>query len=398
MVEKYFGPEMKERWGTSFKEFTDSGGYIKHTLQPLDEIHLHSNLDFELEKNGDVRYIYIFASAAFFILLVACINYMNLTTARSTRRMKEIAVRKVVGSNKALLFKQFLSESVLLSLIAGVSAVILTELMLPFFENLSGKHLELNYFSNPIVIPFLTVTVILVGILSGIYPAFFLAKFKPAVIIKGSDTKGEKSSSLRNVFVTIQIAVSIILIISAFVVSKQLKYILERDLGFEAENMLVIKNAARGLGQNWDAFKNDILQNPDITHVEGASSTIGEIFSSEVFYPEGKTAEEGVYFWRMYTWYDLQKTMQFDIVNGRFFSPDYSTDLKAVIINETGAKELRWDDPLGKQISMVDDETYTIVGIVKDFHFHSLYKHIEPLAIILDKRGARLMLIKIRGV
>jgi putative ABC transport system permease protein len=397
MVKKYYGPEMEERWKTSFEEFTASGDYIELFLQPISDIHLQSNLDFELEKNGDVRYVYIFASAAFFILLVACINYMNLETARSARRIKEIAIRKVVGSRKFLLVRQFLGESVLLSLISGVAAVILTETLLPFFENLSGKHLELNYFGNPLVIPLLLFTMIFIGILAGIYPAFFLAKFKPAAIMKGSPTKGVKNNFLRNVFVTIQIAISIILIISTFVVSQQLKYVLERDLGFEEENLLVIKDASSGLMQNRDAFKNDLLQNPDIIHVEEASSILGEIFSSEVFYPEGKTAQDGIYFWRLYSGYDLQELMQIEIVKGRFFSREFSTDSISIVINETGAKELGWEDPIGKQISMVNRINYNIVGVVKDFHFHSLYKKIEPIAIILDNRGFGLTLIRIRG-
>jgi putative ABC transport system permease protein len=396
MVKKYFAPEMKETWGTTLEGFTASGGYIKHILQPLGKIHLHSNMDFELEKNGDIRYIYIFAAAAFFILLIACINYINLTTARSDRRMKEIAVRKVVGSHKALLIRQFLSESVFLSIISGAVAVALTEFLLPVFKDLSGKHLELNYLSNPLVLPLLIITMILVGVLAGIYPAFFLSKFKPAAIFKGSFIKGVKKSSLRNVFVTIQITVSIILIISTFVVSQQLKYISTRDLGFEEKNMLVINNVGRGLGGNWDAFKNDLLQYPDITHVEGVSSTIGEVFSAEVFYPEDKTALEGLYFWRMYTAYDLKETMQLEVVKGRFFSEKFSTDSEAVIINETGAKELGWKNPIGKQISMADSADYTIIGVVKDFHFHSLYKNIEPLAIMLDERGPFMMLARIR--
>jgi putative ABC transport system permease protein len=397
MVKKYFEPEMKELWGTTLEEFTASGGYIRHILQPLGKIHLHSNMDFELEKNGDVRYIYIFTAAALFILLIACINYVNLTTARSDRRMKEIAIRKVVGSHKSLLVRQFLSESVFLSFISGATAVALTELLLPVFNNLSGKHLKLDYFFNPLVLPLLIFTVLLVGVLSGIYPAFFLAKFKPATIFKGSFIKGVTKSSLRNVFVTIQISVSIILIISTFVVSQQLKYISTRDLGFEEKNMLAIDNAARGLGGNWDAFKNDLLKYSDITHVGGASSIIGEVFSAEVFYPEGRTAQEGLYFWRMYTAYDLQETIQLEVVKGRFFSEKFSTDSEAIIINETGAKELGWKDPIGKQISMVDSADYTIIGVVKDFHFHSLYKNIEPLAIILDERRTFMMLVKFRG-
>jgi putative ABC transport system permease protein len=397
MVKKYFEPEMKEIWGTTLEEFTASGGYIRHILQPLGRIHLHSNMDFELEKNGDIRYVYIFTAAAFFILLIACINYMNLTTARSDRRMKEIAVRKVIGSHKSLLVRQFLSESVFISFISGAAAVALTELLLPVFKNLSGKHLELDYFYNPLVLPLLVFTVLLVGVLAGIYPAFFLAKFKPVAIFKGSFIKGVKKSSLRNVFVTIQIAVSIILIISTFVVSQQLKYMSTIDLGFEKKNMLAIDNAARGLGGNWDAFKNDLLKYPHITHVEGVSSTIGEVFSAEVFYPEGKTAQEGLYFWRMYTAYDLQETMQLEVVKGRFFSKEFSTDSEAIIINETGAKELGWKDPIGKRISMVDSADYTIIGVVKDFHFHSLYKNIEPLAIILDKRYSFMMLVRFRG-
>jgi putative ABC transport system permease protein len=397
MVKRYFAPEMEKRWETSYEEFTASGGYIKHSLQPLSKIHLHSNLDFELEKNGDIRYIYIFGAAAFFILLVACINYMNLTTARSARRMKEIGVRKVIGSHKSLLVRQFLTESVFLSFISGAAAVALTELLLPFFKNLSGKHLELNYFSNPQVLPLLIFTVIFSGLLAGIYPAFFLAKFRPAVIFRGSVIKGVKKSSLRNVFVAVQIAVSIILIISTFVVSQQLKYIATRDLGFEKKNLLVIKNAGRGLRENWDVFKNDLLQHPDITHVEGTSSALGDILSSEVFYPEGKTAQEGIYFWRMYTAYDLQETMQFEVIKGRFFSKEFSTDSEAVVINEKGAKELGWEDPIGKRISMVDSANYNIIGVVKDFHFHSLYKNIEPLAIILDENRAFMMLARFRG-
>ncbi|MFC1492507.1 ABC transporter permease [candidate division KSB1 bacterium] len=397
MVKKYYGPEMKERWGTSFEEFSASGGYIKLSLQPLSYIHLNSNLDFELEQNGDIRYIYIFSISALFILMIACINYMNLVTAKSAGRMKEIAVRKVVGSHKSLLIKQFLTESVLFSFISGVAAVILIELLIPFFNNLSGKQLELGYFNNPLVILLLTLTMIIIGILAGIYPAFFLSAFKPVAIIKGTFIKGVKNSYLKNAFVSIRMAISIILIICTLVVSQQLKYIFERDLGFEEENLLVISNAARSLGQNWDAFKNDILQDPDIVHVGGASSVLGEILSSEVFYPEGKTAQDGVYFWRLFTEYDLKETMQMEIVKGRYFSKEFSTDTESIVINETGAERLGWANPIGKQISMANNIDFTIVGVVKDFHFHSLYKKIEPLAIILVNGSPNLMLIRAGG-
>ncbi|MCP4726522.1 MAG: FtsX-like permease family protein [bacterium] len=394
MVKKYYGPEMKDRWNTSYEEFTASGGYIRLSLQPLSYVHLNSNLDFELEQNGDVRYIYIFLVSALFILLIACINYMNLVTAKSAGRMKEIAVRKVVGSHKSLLIKQFLTESVLFSLISGVSAVILIELLIPYFNNLSGKQLELGYFSNPFVILLLALTMIIIGILAGIYPALFLSAFKPVSLFKGTLTRGIKSSSLRNTFVSIQMATSIILIICTLVVSQQLKYILERDLGFKKENLLVISNASRSLGENWDAFKNDVLQNPDIIHVGGSSSVLGEILSSEVFYPEGKTAQDGIYFWRLFTDHEILETMQMEVINGRFFSQEFSTDSRAVVINETGAERLGWADPIGKQISMVNNVNLTIVGVVKDFHFHSLYKEIEPLAIILNGRTPNLMLIR----
>ncbi|MFC1725957.1 ABC transporter permease, partial [candidate division KSB1 bacterium] len=397
MVRKYFAPEMQERWKTSFEEFTASGGFFKHSLQKLDDIHLHSNLDFELEKNGDIKYIYIFSSAAFIILLVACINFVNLTTAISTYRMKEIAVRKVVGSYKALLVKQFLIESILLSSISGVTAVILAEFFLPFFNNFSGKSLELDFFGNPLVLTLLILTVAIIGILAGIYPAFFLAAFKPGFLLKGSPVKGKKSSSFKKGFVTIQLVMSIILIISTLVVKKQLRYIFERDLGFEEKNVLVIKNATRGLGQNLEAFKNDLLQYPNIVNAASASSTLGEVFSFEVFYPEGKTAQEGINFWRLFTGYDLKVTMQLEIIKGRFFSREFSTDSISVVINETAAKRLGWEDPVGKRISMANRINYNIIGVVKDFHYHSLYKQIEPIAILLDDRRSNFMLIRTSG-
>ncbi|MFC1724408.1 ABC transporter permease [candidate division KSB1 bacterium] len=397
MVRKYFAPEMEERWKTSYKEFTDSGGYIKHSLQRLDDIYLRSNMDFELEQNSDIKYIHIFLSAAFFIMLVACINYVNLSTAVSTGRMKEIAVRKVVGSYKILLIKQFLTESLLLSLISGTAAAVLAWFLLPVFNDFSGKHLELNFFGNPLAVISLVLAVTVSGVLAGIYPAFFLTTINPVSLLKGSYVKGIKKSSLKKGYVTIQLAITIILIISTLVVTQQLKYILERDLGFDEKNILVINNASGGLERNFDAFKNDLIQYTNIINAAGASSTAGRVFSSEVFYPEDKTAQEGIYFFRLGGGYELLETMKLDIIQGRYFSRDFSTDSLSIVINETAAKRLGWENPVGKRISMANIIDYNIIGVVKDFNYHSLYKHIEPIAIMLNENFNYLMLIRIDG-
>jgi len=283
-AEKYAGPQLQELLGITFEEAKNRGYVYEFILQPLLGIHLNSHLDYEIEPNSDIKYVYIFSIIAVFILLIACINFMNLATARSSTRSKEVGVRKVLGSSKSKLIKQFLTESIILTFFALLAAVALVESFLPAFSNLAGKDLRTNYFNNFFTIPALIFTVFIVGIIAGGYPAFFLSSFQPVKVLEGALSKG-KGSMLRNGLVIFQFAVTIVLFICTLIVFNQMKFIQEKNLGFTKEHVLVVQRAW-ALESHSQSFKDELLRNPDIISASNTESLPGKLFGQSVFRPE----------------------------------------------------------------------------------------------------------------
>jgi putative ABC transport system permease protein len=402
MVEKYMGPQILKEMGMSLSQFRTKGNTLGFALQPLTDIHLRGDSTSELEAGGDVRYVYIFGAIALFMLAVACINFINLSTASASKRAKEVGVRKVIGSGKLDLIKQFLLESVLLSLFALLVSFVFVQLALPVFNDLSGKNLT---FGNDIK-PFVAFVLlgILVGIVSGIYPAFFLSSFKPITVLKGRPGTSTKSFGLRSSLVVFQFFISVCLIVGTIVVYQQMKYIQNKKLGYDKEQLLVLPNSY-ALGKNEQFFKEQLLKDPRVVNATiSAYKPAGPSNNNNALaYAEGKdnqimkTLEYHV---------DEQyvPTLEMQMAAGRNFSKEFVTDSSAMIINETAAKAFGWrTNPIGQRITRQNSErgkdfTYTVIGVVKDFNFKSLHEPVTPLLIILKPESGLIIKIKTADV
>ena len=390
MVEKYAGPQVEEILGITIDQFFASGGKFEFHLQALTDIHLHSHLNYEIEPNGDITYVYAFSIIAFLILLIACINFMNLATARSAGRAKEVGVRKVLGSNRRQLTLQFLMESMLLSLIALGVALVLAVALLPVFNTLSGKALESNY-GDGVMLSGLIGLAVLVGLLAGSYPAFFLASFRIVNVLKGQGQAGLKSSKLRSGLVVFQFVISIVLMIGTAMVYRQVDFVQSKHLGFEKEHVIVLERFD-ALGPQQEAFKQQLVQHPNVVAVAGANTLPGRTFGDTSFFVEGAPPDQLRNIRVLMTDFDLLETLNLDLIDGRFFSHDFSTDSSAVILNEAAVKEFGFAEAeaVGKRLVSPgfgdEEEQYiSIIGVVKDFHFQSLHDTIRPLGLFIGR-------------
>jgi putative ABC transport system permease protein len=384
MIRKYLVPRVLDGMGISYDEFLSKGNSIRFLLQPLIGIHLHSHLEGELEANTDVKYIYIFSIIALFILIIACINFMNLATARFAERSKEVGIRKVLGSIRSQLVGQFLVESIMLSFFAVLLAIFLIECTLPFFNNFTGKQLDLRYLSNWFVLPAFICTTLFVGIVAGSYPAFFLASFKPIKVLKGplNEKIFSRTPFLRNILVVFQFSISIILLVGTFVVSSQMEYVRDKELGFTKNNVVVI-TGAEVIGQQREAFKNELLQDSNVFCASASFHIPGKAFSSYSFEPEGVPGDAGnIYQLKVcQSDFDYVRTLKLKMAEGRFFSCNHPNDANSIIINESAARRFGWKDPVGKRISS-GNRHFTVIGVIKNFHFESLHQEIRPLVIL----------------
>ncbi|MGD2088859.1 MAG: ABC transporter permease [Candidatus Aminicenantes bacterium] len=366
------------------------------SLQPLTRIHLYSKSILGMGGDGDVRYIYIFSLIAVFVLLIACINFMNLTTARSGKRAQEVGMRKVTGARRKDLILQFFSESVFFSLAALLMALVLVKLLLPAFNILAGKQLTLDFAKDTTMILWLAAIALFTGIISGIYPALVLSSHQPAVILKGAKTQGKSGAKLRKTLVVTQFTLSIILIISTLLVSHQVNYMRNQDLGFEKEHLVYV-NLPGSLIRKYEAIKNEFLANPDIVEVTTASDLPTRVrISTHGANWEGKNPDEMVEIKILYTDHDYLKTLELKTVDGRFFSKDFSTDAKeAFILNESAIKAMGITSPVGKKFEF--DRKGSIVGVVKDFHFTSLHHTIQPLMMMISPEKFTHFIIRIKS-
>ena len=389
-IEKYVLPFAKTFIHiNSMDEFRKAGNKLEYSLIPLTRIHLYSDRSFELSAGGNVQYVYIFSAVALFILLIACINFMNLTTARSANRAREVGIRKVLGTERKNLITQFLTESTLMSILSLLIALAVAGLVLPLFNNVSNKSMHLSSLFSSLILPVLIVLPFVVGLIAGSYPAFFLSAFKPIEVLKGRLKLGTKSGGLRSILVVLQFTTSIMLIIGTIVIYKQLNYIQTKDLGYNKNQVLII-NDAYALNDNVTPFKNAVLQ---MNGVNGATIsgflpvTSSSRNDNSYFKSPTMDAKDGM---DMQAWrvdYDYIKVMGMQVMKGRNFSRDFGSDSSGVIINETAAKLLAYDNPLGEKLygpgPNNQPTAYTIIGVVKNFNFESLRQNIGPLGFFL---------------
>ncbi|MVM37633.1 FtsX-like permease family protein [Spirosoma sp. HMF3257] len=388
LVRKHIGTEIQQLFGISLDEFYRKGDELGFVFQPITDIHLHSDLESEVEPNSDVKYIYIFSIIAVFILLVACINFMNLSTAGSAGRAKEVGIRKVLGSIQQQLIWQFLSESVLVTFMALLVAIGMVALVLPSYNQLSDKQFGITSLLTGWMLPGILLSCLLIGLLAGSYPAFFLSAFKPVSVLKGQIRAGFRSGWLRNTLVTTQFVVSIGMIIGTLVVYRQLHFIQNKKVGFDKDQVLVLHDSYT-LGAKGKAFRDELAKLSQVVNATqagylpaGASNN-----ANDGFQPDGGSDQSTIY--REKTYYideNYLPTLGIHLAQGRNFSKAFPSDSAAVLINEAAAKRFGWKTPVGHRLWSVGNgqgnrRLYTIVGVVKDFHFESMHQQIAPLVM-----------------
>jgi putative ABC transport system permease protein len=386
---RYLFPDIMKRANIkSWEEFEKAGNIARYSLIPVTDIHLRSDRPEEIQPSGNIQYIYIFSAVALFILLIACINFMNLTTARAAGRAKEVGIRKVMGTGRKELILQFLTESTLTAMLSLLIAIGLAYLALPLFNALAGKNIPITSLFSRTLLPWLIVLPFIVGLLAGSYPAFFLSAFKPVEVLKGRLQAGNKSISLRSALVVFQFATSVILIIGTLIVYQQLHYIQHKNIGFNKDQVLII-NAASALGNQVEAFKNEVLQLPGIKSgtVSAFLPVSNSARSANSVSREAVADAQSIF--NMQNWpidYDYLETMGMQLIKGRNFSREFGTDASAVIINEAAAKILGYDDPVGHTMYTMNNGTtipHTIIGMVKDFNYETLHREVGPLNFFL---------------
>ena len=397
LLQRYMEPQIQSVLGISWQQYEEAGNAHRYYFQPIRDIHLGSHLQWELEPNGSQTTVYLFAGISVFILLIACINFINLSTARSANRAREVGMRKVLGALRGQLVIQFLLESIIMCFLALLLAIGLTSLLLPFFNELSGKSTQVTDFLSPLALLLLVGFVVLIGVISGLYPAFYLSAFRPVVVLKGKLKAGAKSAWLRNGLVVFQFAISVVLVIGTLVIYQQLQYLNSKQLGFDKDQLLVVERAGM-LGPQSITFKNALLTHANITEVTGINTIPGRSITGGTFTDVTGDASDRFLMPNLTGDYDLITTMGLELVEGRAFDPQIVTDSTAVIINEAAARTFKWANPIGKQLQPINGPIFRVIGVVKDFHFESLHQEIRPLALFarhLEQQPGNLMLVKV---
>jgi len=369
-------------------------------LQPLRKVHLYSNnFNYDISTtHSDIVYVYIFSAIAIFILIIACINYMNLTTARAANRAREVGTRKIVGATRIQLIQQFLGESIVLLFVALLIAFMLVFLALPILNSLAGSHFAVDYKNLLYILGLLLSASIILGFAAGIYPALFLSTFKPLNTLRGKLYPGVRRVHFRKILVVVQFAISISLIIATLASRSQLKFCMNRNLGFDKENVISIPVRDAKTIREFESIKDSLLQNPEILSVGRSSSLPGKTIGRGDFLPEGNTWAPR---YSMFVDHDFIPTMGMEIKAGRNFSKEFSTDVEdAYIINEAAEEEFGWDSAIGKSLFWKGDRNKKgeVICVVKNFHFKSLHQEIEPviLHMLPERSGFSYVTIRIR--
>ncbi len=395
----------------SVKDSIPEGFSEEMLFQALTDIHLKGHAEKEMEANSDIQYVYIFIIIALFVLIIACINYMNLATARSGRRVKEIGMRKIVGASRRMIFLQFISESFILCIFSSIIALVLVELVLPFYIGLTGKHLSLNVLVNPIIFFGLLVVIFIVGLLSGSYPAFYLSRINPLKVIRSDISFGKSnkfSLYLRRILVLLQFSISVFLIICTITVYKQLMFINNKDLGFDKENVLVIPTPIKVLAEKKNVLKNEFLKNPGLAYFATTACLPGErVHVLSVRIPELEKREmpdsQNEIAMRVLSTSDkFIETMGIQMSDGRSFSDRIKSDITGgFIINESAVKALNLKDPVGKEFyytyNLPEPKKGKIIGVIKDYHYISLHSEVDPQMIHIFPQYCKYICLKLKS-
>jgi len=375
------------------KDLETIGWELTPVLQPIEDIYLHCGAMDDPLSTGSLNNIYVFSAIAVFLLLIAGINFMNLSTAQAIKRVKEVGIRKVVGASRKKLIIQFLGESLMVAFLAFILALILIEIFLPRFNNLLGTDISLYSPQNLLLLTGMPLLVLMVGIISGSYPAFFLSSYKPVTVIQGGVKRGKQKLTLSNILTLIQFVISIALIIGSLVIYHQLHYMENKQLGHHNNNLLAVQlSSERTIGKD-QTLKQELLNHPGIENVSLASHYPGMGSAGAGHIPEGQ--DDPQMFNVLYVDSDYIPTLGMEVVSGRNFDPARQTDRKACLINEAMTRRLNWDNPVGKTIHR--NFEYKVIGVVKDHHYASLHEQIQPLIIKFQKpwRG-EMALIRMR--
>jgi putative ABC transport system permease protein len=392
LVIKHVGPEI-EQLGLTIEQFKEQGGKYSYMVYPMVDTHLYSKLEGDPEPGGDIKYVYIFIAVGIFILLIACINFMNLSTARSAGRAKEVGLRKTLGSMRSQLIGQFLSESIIYSFIAMVLALALAYLLMPAFNVLSGKALLFSSLLDPVFVVVAVSLLVIIGLLAGSYPALYLTSFNPVEVLKGKIRSGMKTKGVRSLLVVVQFSVSIFLIAATLVVFQQLNFMQERNLGIDKNQVITVQNM-RNLKENRKAFKDQLDQLSGITASSYTNNLFPGINNINVF--RIADSEQDRLLASYFADWDHQAVMKFKLKEGRYFSRDLASDSTACLINESAVRELGWtlETAVGAQLvdfSGEESKKITVIGVVEDFNYESLKNQVRPLVIQLTDISRQLM-------
>jgi putative ABC transport system permease protein len=395
LMDKYVLPQLEmflHIKATNYKDFEATGNKFTYSLQPLSDIHF--NTEFPLGRFEQVTnkvYVYFFSIVAVFLLFIACINFMNLSTAKYSYRSKEVGIKKVVGSTRGQLIRQFLAESMIITIIAVVIALTMVELILPYFNNFTGKYLVIGYLNHWYTIPSLVALTLGIGILSGSYPAFYLSSFRPAEIIKSKVTTGSAKIQLRSVLVIVQFTITIILFISTFIVSSQNSFIRNKKLGFNKENLLVVRNTS-DLGEHSESFRQQVLTIPGVISASRSWTYPGGDYNVSTLQIQGDALTKLYSFEIIDGDYDFIKTLGIKVKDGRVFSRDFATDYQTILINEIAVKSLGLTKPMGTRLTAPNaqggQDIYEIIGVFEDVNYKTLHEKIEPMLIGLSTNNS----------
>jgi len=390
MITKYVGPQIRDFIGITIEDFKKAGNDFMYVLEPLKDLHLKGATQYNLEPIGSQTTVYIFAVIALLILIIAIINYINLATAKSATRAREVGVRKVSGANKSGLIFQFLGESVIIVTFATILAVIFVYILAPAFNQLIGMEVSTDLIYSISGVLLMIAMILFVGISSGFYPAFVLASFNPIAVLKGTMNPGSMSGKLRSILVVFQFTVSIIIIIGSIVVYNQLNLVTRKDLGFEKDNLIIIRRPD-AFSTQLEAFRNQVLQIPGVKEVGFSRAVPGTTFNNNGFLKDEDPEKNTYLINQTGVSLDFAQALGVQLAEGRFFSRDYGTDSTAILINETAVKFLGLTDPLGKYILQPrgpqNFQKLKIIGIIKDFNIESLHKAITPVCFTVMGPG-----------
>jgi len=389
LLVKYVGPELQQYMGISMEDLVKQGNKYRFYLQSLKDIHLDTSIQQEFKAASDPKFLIIFASIAVLIVLIAAINFMNLSTAQASKRAKEVGIKKIGGSTRGMLIAQFLTETIILSFIALFFALVIVKISLPYFNNLLTSNLSLHIFSNWYIIPVLLLFSVFVGLLAGSYPAFYLSSFNPYEVLKGSVRNSMKNGRLRRILVVFQFAVSILLIIGTMIMFSQIHYMLNKDVGFSKEQLLVI-NRAGSLGSKMKAFKTAVKEIPGVINISSSTAIPGRTNNVNGYRIEGRK-DEAIIITTSWVDYNFLDTYGMTLVSGRFFDESFSGDQQACLVNEAAIKNFGITDLEKTRFFQPDDEGkieyMPILGVIKNFNFESLRNPIEPYILKFQNDG-----------